>query len=518
MKITARFLIVFLYILTSSYATSQDLKLAEIFNEGAVLQCNSNVSVWGKSLPDEYIRIEILGKHFDTKSDMKGFWQLKLSKMKAGGPFEMKVTSLLDTIKLQEIYFGEVWIAGGQSNMGWTLEKSTGGKEAIANAKNTNIRFVMVPYLAYEGDKNRGDMNWRTATTENVSQMSGVAYFFAKELQEKLKVPIGIICCYKGGSGAETWMSRESLLKRPELAPIVENYENYFSKLGKDKYLELMAKYESDMNQYRDSVKAGSTTLKAPKEPMGEQNYNRPYGLYNTMLKRVIPYSVKGAIWYQGEHNASRAEQYQTLFPAVIEQWRSDFKNPTMPFLFVQLANYDNTGYGEKPIWAELREAQLLTWQKVKNTGMAVSIDVGEKKSIHPTQKEPVGKRLAAIALNTEYDIDIPYSGPVCKVAEFKKDRVILTFNFDYKGLKVDGELKGFSICGKDKVFVPAKAEIKNNKVIVSYEGIEIPVALRYGWDNWTEANLMNSADLPATPFRTDKYPLLTKGVRTTKY
>jgi len=518
MKIKFRVNIIILSLILCIYADAQKLKLAELFNEGAVLQRNSKVTVWGTSAPASNVTVNVLGKHFQSKSDNNGVWNMNLSALKEGGPYSMQVICSNDTVNLKEIYIGDVWIAGGQSNMGWRLDQNDGAKDHIANATNKNIRFVMVPYLAYEGDKTRGDMNWRAATTEYVSEMSAVAYFFAKDLQTKLNVPIGIICCYKGGSGAETWMSRESLLKNPELAPIVENYESYYSKLGKNNYLELCANYENALKQYRDSVKAGNTTIKSPKEPMGERNYNRPYGLYNTMLKRIIPYSVKGTIWYQGEHNSPRAEQYRTLFPAVIEQWRSDFKNPNMPFLFVQLANYANTGYGDRPLWAELREAQLLTWQKVKNTGMAVSIDVGEKNTIHPPHKEPVGKRLSAISFNTVYGINVPYSGPVYKSVEFKANQAILSFDFVYDGLKVNGELQGFIICGADKQFIPAKAEIKNNQIIVWAESVTSPTAVRYGWANWTEANLKNSADFPATPFRTDDFPLLTAGIRTTKY
>ncbi len=497
---------------------AQNLKLAEIFNEGAVLQRNSKVNVWGTSSAAANVTVSIQGKQYQSKSDKSGTWSVELSALKEGGPYAMNVISAKDTIKLNEIYVGEVWLAGGQSNMAFMLVNSDNGKDEIARAVNKNIRFVMVPYKAYEGDKNRGDMNWRTATTENVEKISAVAYYFAKNLQAKLNVPVGLICCYKGGSGAETWMTRESLLKNPELAPIVENYENYFSKLGKTKYLELVSDYEKDLKSYQDSVKAGNKNAKNPKEPMGEQNYNRPYGLYSTMLQRVIPYSVKGALWYQGEHNSPRAEQYRTLFPAMIQEWRSYFKNPDMPFLFVQLPGYANADSRNRPTWPELREAQLLTWQKLKNTGMAVAIDLGNKTNIHPTHKEPVGNRLAAIAFNTVYGFDIPYSGPVYKKVDFKANQAILSFDFLYGGLKAEGELKGFSICGTDKNFVPAKAEIKNTQVIVYAEGVTSPVAVRYGWENWPETNLTNSTGLPASPFRTDDFPMITAGIRTTKY
>jgi len=497
---------------------AQKLTLAEIFNEGAVLQQNSKVLVWGKSEPQQQVNIEIQGRKFSSVSDNFGKWTITLKSLKAGGPFAMKTYTGKDTLTLKEIYIGEVWIAAGQSNMGWTLDKSDGGTEEVANAANKNIRFVMVPVLTYEGDKSKGDMNWRTATTENVAPMSGVAYFFAKELQKKLNVPVGIICCYKGGTAAEVWMSRDYLLKNPEHAPIVESYETYMKNLGMEKYNTLYDQYEKDFRLYGDSLKAGFKNAVHPVEPMGDKHYKRPYVLYDFMQKRIIPYTSKGVIWYQGEANAQRAEQYQTLFPALIQEYRDDFKNQKLPFLFVQLANYDHPAYGNSPIWAELREAQLMTWQKVKNTAMVVTMDVGEKNSIHPINKKPVGERLAACAFNQVYGLKNPFSGPIYKNVKFKDDKAILSFNYIYGGLCADGELKGFTICGIDRKFVPAKAKIENNKVIVSSDQVKEPVAVRYSWLNWSDGNLKNTEGFPASPFRTDNFELLTKGVKAPKY
>ncbi len=519
MRINFRAQLIIVGLFLFSIISAQNLKLGELFNEGAVLQRNAKVTVWGTTAPSTGVSVSIQGKQVQSKSDKAGNWTVDLSALKEGGPYEMSVSSAKESLKINEIYVGEVWIAGGQSNMGFMLQTAVGGKEEAANAANKNIRFVMVPYKPYEEYKTKGDMNWHTATTENnVASMSAVAYYFAKDLQQKLNVPVGVICCYKGGSGAETWMTREWLLKSVETAPIVQKYENYLSDMGKQKYEELFRNYEADTKVYRDSIKAGIKNLVAPKEPMGDRHFNRPYGLYHTMLERCIPYSVKGAIWYQGEHNSGRAEQYRTLFPALIAEWRNDFKNPEMPFLFVQLANYVKADPNNRPIWPELREAQLLTWQKVKNTGMAVTMDIGEKDNIHPPRKEQVGKRLAAIAFNNVYIIKTPYSGPVYKSMEIKGNQAILSFDFLYDGLKVDAELKGFSICGADKNFIPAKAEVKGNQIVVYAELISQPVAVRYSWANWTDGNLFNSADFPATPFRTDDFPMLTAGKKTDSY
>jgi sialate O-acetylesterase len=457
------------------------------------------------------VAVNLQGKTTEAEANDQGNWNVSLPALDAGGPFKMTVISAEDTLSINEIYVGEVWLAGGQSNMAFMLENSDNGKDEISKASNMAIRFVMVPYKAFEGDKNRGDMNWHTATTENISKISAVAYFFAKDVQAKLNVPVGIICCYKGGSGAQTWTSRESLLSKPELAPYVENYDSYISKLGKEEYLAMLDKFEVDMKRYNDSTKVVSPGSKKPSEPMGERNFNRPAGLYENMLKRIFPYSIQGTIWYQGEHNASRAKLYLSLFPVMIEQWRKDFNNPAMPFLFVQLPSYEKADAENRPIWPELREAQLLTWQKVSNTGMAVTIDLGDKNNIHPTNKEPVGKRLSAIAFNTVYGINVPYSGPLYNKVEFKDAKAVVSFDFMYDGLESDGDLNGFTICGADKIFVPAKTQIQDNQIIVWSESVSSPIAVRYAWENWTDANLKNNAGFMASPFRTDDFKLLTE-------
>ena len=511
-------IILLCFLTIAFYASSQKLTLNELFNEGIVLQQKANTLVWGKAEPEKEVGIKIQDKSFKTVADKNGNWTITLKKLKAGGPFSLISYSATDTVKLKEVYVGEVWIAGGQSNMAFQLEKSEGGKQELASAKNTNIRFVLVPVVTYEGDRTRGDMNWRTATTENAGAMSGAAYFFAKKLQEKLNVPIGIICCYKGGTAAEVWMSREKLLEDPNHAPIVDSYENYLKNLGAEKMEIINTQYDKNLKIYFDTVKAGFVNAVRPVEPMGNHNYKRPYGLYNTMQKRIIPFTAKGVIWYQGEANATRAEQYQTLFPALINEWRADFRNPKMPFYFVQLSNYNHPSYGIRPMWAELREAQLLTSIEVKNTGMAVTIDVGNKNDIHPRDKKPVGERLAAIALHQAYGLNTPYSGPLYKSVKMEGNKAVLSFDFIYSGLSSNGELKGFSICGADKKFVPAKAEIVGNKVVVFSEAVNQAVAVRYGWSNWTEANLFNKDGFPASPFRTDNFELLSHGVKTTNY
>lgn len=514
----SRFFILIIGLMAGLEIFAAKLSFAEIFSDGMVLQRNEKVSVWGTSQPGKKVFVSIQNRQAVAQCDGSGAWQLQLPELRAGGPYTLKAISEKDSVVLREVYVGEVWIAGGQSNMAFELEKNDASSTHIAKAKNRNIRFAMVPQVLYEGHKVQGDMKWRTATTENVARMSAVAYFFAKDLQEQLDVPVGIICCYKGGSGAETWMSRQALLQNPTLAPIVQEYEAMLDQRGKPAYEELYTAYRNEMKLYNDSVKAGYKNLSHPEEPMGERHYKRPYGLYNTMLKRIIPFTSKGVIWYQGESNATRAEQYQTLFPALIDEWRSDFKNPILPFLFVQLPNYEHPKYKERPMWAELREAQLQTFLKVKNTAMVVSLDAGERNALHPKYKEPVGKRLAACAFNRVYGMNVPFSGPIYKKATFSNGKACLSFNYVYDGLLADGDLKGFTICGKDHHFVNAHASIVNDQVVVWADEVTEPVAVRYNWSNWGDGNLKNSAQIPASPFRTDNFSLLSQGVLTAKY
>lgn len=498
---------------------AQSLQLAEIFNEGVVLQRNASVDIWGSGKAGQKVTVTIQGQKSETKIAIDGKWSLAVTNLKTGGPYTLDIVSSDEQKTLKEVYVGDVWIAGGQSNMEWPLSKSIeNSKEVIEKLSNKNIRYLLVPRVTYEGHSATGDMLWRTATKEgNAEQMSGVAYFFAKEIQEALDIPIGIICCNRGGTTAEAWMSREKILENPDHAPIIENYDEYMKNMGKDGYQKRYDAYRDYNEIYKDSVKRGFTPKKKPWEPMGSYNFRRPNGMYNTMLKRIIPYTAKGVIWYQGESNASRAAQYQTLFPLLIEEWRSDFKNPDMPFYFVQISNYDHPDYNY-PAWAELREAQLKTWQSVSNTGMVVSMDVGDIKDIHPRKKEPVGKRLAATILNNVYNIEKTYSGPIFKNAVFNDKEAVLEFDFIYTGLDDSVELKGFLIAGKNKKFQQAKAKIVENKVVVFSENVENPIAVRYNWANWAEGNLKNKDGFPASPFRTDNFRLETAGQKSMKY
>lgn len=482
----------------------QELTFAPPFTNHMVLQRNSKVCIWGLAQPNKSVVLKFQDKQTVTMSDKNGKWQLYLNDLQAGGPYKMCLRQDQDSLILNDILVGEVWLAGGQSNMQFRLDKEINWNKYKDSIVNKNIRYLFVPQKYYEGHTVKDSiMIWREAVKSKAKKMSAVAYFFAKQLYEKLNVPIGIICDYKGGTPAESWISKETLINNEKLKSIVKKYEDLNNSYSKNEYETLYNKYLDDLSAYKTSLQNGNKNIAKPTEPMGKFNYKRPYGLYETMLKPIMPYTIKGVIWYQGEANASRAEQYKELFPTLIKEWRNNFNNPNMPFFFVQISNYDHPGY-KTPAWAELREAQLETWQNTPNTAMVVSIDHGTKNDIHPTYKEPIGYRLACCALNQVYGFNnIVYSGPIFKSFKKDKNKIILYFNHIGSGLTSNGkQLNGFEICDETNKYVKAKAWIENNSVVVMSELISNPQKVRYGWANYTDANLYNMEGFPASPFR----------------
>jgi len=412
-----------------------------------------------------------------------------LKNLKVGEPGTLLVQGK-NHIEIKNVVVGEVWICSGQSNMEWALRNSFESEGDISNSANAQLRLIMIPKV--KSDKPLDDVKaaWRESSPESSPNFSAVAWYFGRALQQSLKVPVGLIDTCWGGSPAEVWMSDKVLSGNPE--------------------------YKRDIvDAFADAMRKSETATNKPPRPPW-----KPSELYNGMIAPLIPFAIKGAIWYQGESNAGRAKQYRTLFPDMIKNWRDDWDEGKFPFLLVQLAPYDKNkkrGFEtitEKPVesdWAELREAQLLSTKVLSKVGMAVITDVGEKDDIHPKKKEPVGNRLALAARGIAYKENIEYSGPIYKSMKVKDGKAILSFTHAGCGLEArDGDLKGFAICGADKKFVWAKAEIEGEKVVVSSPEVSKPIAVRYGWDDYPVVNLWNKADLPASPFRTDDFPMIT--------
>ena len=502
-----------------------DVKPNPLFTDGAVLQRGQPVQVWGTARDGEKVSVEIDGQKISATA-AAGKWNVNLKPLKEGGPFTMKITGD-NTVTINNLLVGEVWVCSGQSNMEWTFAKAHNAKEEGPKASYPKIRMFTVKKKVSAKPLAEAEGSWVECSPQTVNGFSAVGYFFARDIHQKLSVPVGMIHTSWGGTPAQAWTSLEGFGSDPELKEYVDAAKQRLATYDADlaAYAKNMEELKSKTKEWNETVgkayqealkawteataqakKAGqplppkpapsSPQPKAPPHPDGGSG--NPTTLYNGMVAPIIPYGIKGTIWYQGESNATKSKQYRTLFPAMIADWRNRWNQGDFPFFFVQIAPYN----GQPP---EIREAQFLTLSKVKNTAMAVTTDVGDAGNIHPTQKEPVGQRLALAARALTYGEKIEYSGPLYDSMTEKDGKIILTFKHVGGGLIAkDGELKGFTIAGEDKKFVPAHAKIEGLTVVISAEGVTHPKAARYGWTNVPDVNLFNKEGLPASPFRTD--------------
>lgn len=467
---------------------ANDLKLAPLFKDGMVLQRNKKVSIWGYAKPENEVEVNIIGKKYIAKPNLEGKWNIQIGPLTATESTEIIVKSGKSNIKINNVAVGEVWLASGQSNMEMRIWQSDIRDEFV---QDPNLRVFMQPGWPSENPLFDSGGEWIGTNHPQFDVSSATAYSFAKELRNKLKVPVGIICSYWGGTGAEAWTPRKALETDPLTQPIISEY-NIANQALKDRK-------KVDVNPWF----------------VPGQNKS-PGALFNGMIYPHVPYGIQGVIWYQGESNANRAIQYHTLFPMLINSWRTEWNSAELSFYFVQLPKYDGGQSGAEILnaWPAIREAQRLTLQKVKNTGMAIALDLGNPNNIHPFFKREIGKRLARLALHDVYGFkDIVRSGPLLKSVTFENDQAILHFDETAKGLTtISGkDLKGFTIAGSDKKFLSAKAVIdKNGKSISVYaNGVKNPKSVRYAWaNNPEEANLINKEGLPASPFRTDDWAI----------
>jgi sialate O-acetylesterase len=480
-----------------------ELRVSELFSDHAVLQQGMTVPIWGWADDGERVTVKFRGQTVHATAQY-GQWSVKLKKLKPGGPDVLTIATKTRSLRFTNVLVGEVWVCSGQSNMEWPLHQTAEGAAAIPLATNTQIRFFNVPNLKSDAPTTRLNSRWEVCSPEVARHRTAVGYHFGKKLQAERGVPIGLIQSDWGGSPAEVWMSRAFLEMRPGLqTEILDGYNEAMRR-----HREATIAYELEK---AEAVKAGQEFRKpGPWQPW------KPSELYQGMIAPLLPYAMRGAIWYQGESNAGRAEQYRTLFADLIRNWRSDWGQGDFPFLLVQLAPFMEIK--EQPAesdWAELREAQWLATKTLPKVGMAVITDVGDPKDIHPQQKQPVGERLALAAQAIAYGEKITYSGPEYQRMEQRDDKIVLHFNHVGAGLEArHGALKGFAICGADRKFVWANAEIVGKTVVVSSPEVTQPIAVRYGWADCPVVNLWNKDGLPATPFRTDDFPMITAGKR----
>ena len=505
------------------------VNVAGIFTDHMVLQRDQKTAVWGHANPGDVITLHLNapdGKSPKTTgaeatTDPSGKWQSGFPAVPAGGPFTLEVavkrdktTSAIAT--LHDVMIGDVWLCSGQSNMGFTLGRALTGKQDVEQSSNTLLRLMKVnqsPSAAPQTELTNST-GWQLCGPGPVSSFSAAAYYFGRDLQKHLGVPVGLIQSEVGGTSAECWMSSEALAAFPEFTPLVEKIKAE----ARDPQV-ARARYERELEHWRQetSATAAGATATAARKPALEGHPRRVTVLFNGKIKPLVPYTLKGVVWYQGESNSSRADQYRRLFPALIADWRAQWAAPDLPFIFVQLPFFHaKKAEPAEDNWAELREAQFQTMRKVPHTAMAVAIDTGDAKDIHPTNKEPVGARLAMAARALAYGEKLVWSGPLFSTATLEGSTMRIAFEQVGSGLAIkDGaaQLQGFAIAGNDHKYVWAEAKIDpaTNTVLVSSPSVSQPIAVRYAWAANPDCNLVNKEGLPASPFRTDTWPGLTE-------
>jgi sialate O-acetylesterase len=500
----------FFYFQANAQATKGSLSLPSIFADNMILQREASIPFWGTALPGQRIVVTLNNQTQQATADNDGKWSLRLSPVSAGGPYSVTIITK-DTIVLKNILIGDVWIASGQSNMEMPIapNKYFSGiknyEEEISNANDSLLRIFSVDKNSVvEQPQSEMTGQWLEANPTNAGKFSAVSYFFGKNIRKSLNIPIGIIHTSWGASPAQAWTSAKVLSADPDFQKLVNDWK----KLDNEYQAKVLA-YKKDSADAAKPFSVGDTSflkkqVKAPEYPVLLQK--RPSSLYNGMLFPLIPYAIKGVIWYQGEGNESDPKLYEKLFPAMITNWIGDWGQGDFPFLFVQLAGYKKrqTEPSEEG-WARLREAQTKAL-KLPNTGMVTAVDIGEENDVHPKNKQEVGYRLAQCALAEVYGKNTRYSGPIFDKMRITKNKMYLSFRHADGGLMIQNSdtLKGFGICGPDKKFVWANAVIKGKQVILSNPGINNPIAVRYNWANNPVGNLYNKAGLPAMPFRTD--------------
>jgi sialate O-acetylesterase len=483
-----------------------DVTLAPLFQDHAVLQRDLPLPVWGLAAPGEHVTVTFHDQTIGTTTAADGRWMVYLAAVPASAePAELIVTGK-NTLTVRDILVGDVWLASGQSNMEWPLKSAANAEREVPAASFPQIRlFSVLRHVAGEPiDTVTGA--WQPCSPESVKTFSAIAYFFARDLHRKLGVPVGVIGTYFGGTPIESWMSA-STLRGTAAWPAIEarwlkdsaDFPTY-----KLTYPALRAAW----GKAEEHAKATKTKnpLTWPPPPIGPGTQFEPSGLFNGMIAPLQPYALRGMIWYQGEQNWQRPEEYAELFPAMIRSWRAQWGQGDFPFYFVQLANFTVVNDPTNRAWARLRDAQRSALA-LPATGMAVTIDIGNPKDIHPLNKHDVGRRLALIAKTEVYGIPGDDNGPTFAYVTGEPSAIRVHFTHAATGLIAAGKpVQSLEVAGADQKFYPASGKIERDTLLVSSPQVKVPLAVRYAWTNAPSANLFNGAGLPAVPFRSDDW------------
>jgi sialate O-acetylesterase len=473
-----RNLIVVLFAVLGSFQINAKIKLPALFTDNMMLQQKSNAPIWGWAEKNGNVTIKTSwnSKIYKAKADDSGKWNVALQTPAAGGPFSIEVSEGAEKVLIKNILIGEVWLCSGQSNMEMPLKGFPGqpvrnGNEIIVKSANKNIRLITIPRATVLEPLQDFEGKWEVASPKSTANFSATAWYFGSLLQQVLDVPVGLIHVSYGGSSMEAWMNQEML---------------------KD---------------------FASAKIPTTKEELAKDPNRVPTTLFNGMLSPVIGYGIKGCIWYQGESNYERANEYTALMKKMVSSWRALWKQGDFPFYFAQIAPFNYASfhpkdYLEKYNSAYLRESQFKASKEITNSGMAVLMDIGEENNIHPTDKEKGGNRLAFQALSKTYGVEgFEFESPRFKAIEIKDNLVTVSFDDAPNGITSYGkEVTGFEIAGEDKVFYPAKTEVRRKSVVLTSDKVAKPVAVRYLWKDFTKAELFSNGGLPVSSFRTDEW------------
>jgi sialate O-acetylesterase len=516
--------------------------LGSMFTDHMVLQQRVTVPVWGTGPEDGKVTVQLQGQMVSAVVH-EGNWSLHLAPLVAGGPYEMQFwleraqPFEVEEITFNDVLVGEVWLAGGQSNMVQQLLFTEGGLEAAKHADNSCIRFYTTPRRPYPEARVPGwsfigtiseDEAWQRCTPETAIHFSAIAYHYAELLQLARQVPVGIISCNWGGTPIQAWMSEKHLDRDPELRHLLNKYEQFVGTLDQDRYELEEADY--NRNMFRMIAERGNieqrvkdlgmegyrrwvadNPLNWPPQPWGPKAPERPSGLYHSMLESVIPFAIRGVLWYQGESNAVAEEAglYRAMLTRLIENWRELWGELELSFLIVQLTSFAPAHDPNGQNWAVIREAQAVVAHQVSQTALVVTIDCGERQDIHPIAKRPIAERLVLAARALAYGENIPYQAPYYKSMTIEESSIILTFEGVTEGWEPQKEpLTGFVICGEDRLFIQAEARILDDRIEVYCPEIADPVAVRYAWANMPQFSLRDRHGFLASPFRTDQFEL----------
>jgi sialate O-acetylesterase len=470
------------------------VKLPALISDHMVLQEGRPVRIWGTADAGETVQVALQTQSVSVKAGADGKWTAWLRPLMAGGPLDLTI----DNIAIHDVLVGEVWLGSGQSNIEFRLATAVNHDDEIAAANYPLIHLFQVKHAVAEQPLDDVVGQWQVCTPATVKSFSAVEYFFGRHLQQNLHVPMGLIESDWGGTPAQSWISHPALENDAALKYVLDEWDTVMTR-----YPAAKQRYDDQLTEWnRTSAEAkaqGKTAPNRPNAPAGPGHPNTPAGLYNGMIAPLTPYAIRGAIWYQGESNANEphAFRYRRLFGGMIEDWRDKWGEGDFPFLFVQLANYQTNGW-----WPVLRESQSETL-RLANTGMALAIDVGEPKDIHPKNKQDVGLRLALAARAIAYHQPVEYSGPMFQTAATEGGAMRAYFTHA-DGMRAAGgaAIAGFEIAGADGKFVAAQARVEGDTVVASNPQVDAPVAVRYGWADDPGCNLVKDVGLPASPFR----------------